>query len=81
MTKENLRKIAKEISTSRRKKGTHGKGKGKHKLILSKESEDEEEVLATTVDILDDAKRKSYQLRPNSSSFLNQEQSKVGLKR
>ena len=51
MTKENLRKIAKEIAASRKKKGTQGKGKGKRKLILL-ESEDEEELLATTVDIL-----------------------------
>ena len=35
MTKENLNKIAKEISTSRKKKGTWAKGKGKGKLILA----------------------------------------------
>ena len=29
MIKENLRKIAKEIETSRKKKGTQGKSKGK----------------------------------------------------
>ena len=50
-----MRKIAKEISTSRKKKGTQEKGKGKPKLILSEESEDEEELLATIVDILEDA--------------------------
>ena len=55
MTKENLKKIAKEISTSRKKKGTHAKGKGKHKLILSEESEYEEELLSTAADILEDA--------------------------
>ena len=48
MTRENLKKIAKEISTSRKKKGTQEKGKGKRKLILSK-SEYEQELLATTV--------------------------------
>ena len=55
MTKENLKKIAKEISTSRKKKGTQEKGKGKHKLILPEESKDEEELLATATDILEDA--------------------------
>ena len=55
MTKENLRKIAKEISTSRKNKGTHGKGNGKRKLILSKESKDEEEQLDIATNILEDA--------------------------
>ena len=55
MTKENLKKIAKEILTSMKKKGTQAKGNGKCKLILSYESEDEEELLATTADILEDA--------------------------
>ena len=55
MTKENLKIIAKEISTSRKKKGTQAQGKGERKLILSEELEDEEELLATAADILDDA--------------------------
>ena len=42
MTKENLNKIAKEISTSIKKKGNQEKGKGKCKIILSEESEYEE---------------------------------------
>ena len=54
MTKENLRKISKEISTSRKKKGTQGKSKGKHKLILSEESEDEEELFSIFANILED---------------------------
>ena len=54
MTKENLRKIAKEIATSRKKKAIQEKGKGKHKIVLS-ESEDEEEMLATAIDIIEDA--------------------------
>ena len=57
MTKENLRKIAKEISTSRKKKGTQGKGKGKHKLILLEESKDKEELIATITNILEDASK------------------------
>ena len=55
MIKENLRKIDKEIATSRKKIGTQGKGKGKHKFILSEELDDEEELLDTIVDILEDA--------------------------
>ena len=55
MKKENLNRIAKEISTSRKNKGTQEQGKGKCKLILSEESEDEEELLATTANILEDA--------------------------
>ena len=53
MTKENLRKIAKEITTSRKRKEIQEKGKGKSKLILSG-SEDEEEILDTIVDIIED---------------------------
>ena len=41
MTKENLRKIAKEVAASRKRKALQEKGKGKHTLILSK-LEDEE---------------------------------------
>ena len=41
MTKENLRKIAKEIAASRKKKAMKGKRKGKRRILLS-ESKDEE---------------------------------------
>ena len=54
MTKENLRKIAKEVVASRKRKAIEEKGKGNRKLILS-ESEDEEELLVTAVDIIEDA--------------------------
>ena len=53
VTKEKVKKLAKEIAAMR-KKATETKGKGKHKLILS-DLEDEEELLATTVDIIEDA--------------------------
>ena len=53
MTKENLKKITKEIAVSRKMKTNQGKGKGKCQLILS-ESEDEEEILATSIDIIED---------------------------
>ena len=55
MTKQNLKRIAQEISTSRKKQGSQAQGKGKCKLILLEESEDEKELLATAVDILEDA--------------------------
>ena len=70
MTKENLKKIAKEISTSRKKKGTQGKGKGKHKLILSEDSEDEEELLATAADILEDAEKNKVLVETQSKQFV-----------
>ena len=41
MTKENLRKIAKEVATSKKRKALQEQGKGKCKIIHS-ESEDEE---------------------------------------
>ena len=55
MTKENLKKIAKEISISRKKKGTREKGKGKCKIILSEESKYQEELLSIVFNILEDA--------------------------
>ena len=54
MTKENLRKIVKETTASRKKKAIQEKGKGKRWILLY-ESEDEEELFATTVDIIEDA--------------------------
>ena len=70
MTKENLRKIAKEVATSRKKKGTQGKGKGKHKIILSEESEDEEELLATAADILEDAEKNRVSVETHFKHFV-----------
>ena len=52
ITKEKVKNLAKEIAVVR-KKATETKGKGKRNLILS-ESEDEEELLATVVDIIED---------------------------
>ena len=54
MTKENLRKIAKEVATSRKRKALQEARKGKCKPILS-ELEYEEELLETTLDIIEDA--------------------------
>ena len=55
MTKDNLKRIAQEISTSRKNQGTQAQVKGKRKIILQEESEDEYELLSTTADILEDA--------------------------
>ena len=52
MTKENLRKIGKEVAASRKRKALQELGKGKRKLIIS-ESEDEEELLVAVVDIIE----------------------------
>ena len=53
ITKEKIKNLSKEIAATR-KKETETKGNGKHKLILS-DSEDEEETLATAIDIREDA--------------------------
>ena len=70
MTKENLRKIAKEISTSRRNKGTQGKGKGKHKLILSEESKYEEELFSTIANILEDVATNKVSVETQFKQFV-----------
>ena len=69
MTKENLRKIAKEIAASRKKKANQEKGKGKRKLILS-ESEDEEELLATIVDIIKDVAANKISVKTQFKQFV-----------
>ena len=69
MTKENLRKIAKEIAVSR-KKSSREKGKGKRKLILS-ESEDEEELLATAVDIIKDVAANKISVETQFKRFVD----------
>ena len=57
VTKENITKLSKEIATSRKRKKTQEQeqGKGKHKLIIPESSEDEEELAATALDIIEDA--------------------------
>ena len=52
ITKDKIKKLAKEIAAAR-KKATQEKGKGKCKLILS-ESEDEDKLVATVVNIIED---------------------------
>ena len=54
MTKENLRKITKEVAASRKRKALQEKWKGKRNLILL-ESEDEEKLLVTGLNIIEDA--------------------------
>ena len=52
ITKDKIRKLAKEIAAVR-KKATQEKGKGKHKIILS-ESENEDELVAMAIHIIED---------------------------
>ena len=54
VTKENIRKLSKEIEASRKRKRTQEQeqGKGKHKLIITESSEYEEELAATACDII-----------------------------
>ena len=57
VTKETITKLSKEIVASRERKRTQQQqqGKGKRKLIFAKYSEDEKELVATTLDIIEDA--------------------------
>ena len=70
MTKENLKRIANEISTSRKKKGSQAQGKGKRKLILPEESEDEEELLVIAADILEDASMNKVSVKTQFKQFI-----------
>ena len=57
VTKENIRKLSKEIAASRKRKRTQEQeqGKGKRKLIIAESSEDEEELAAIAYDIIEDS--------------------------
>ena len=57
VTKGIIRKISKEIAAARNKIKTQEQqqGKGKHKLIITESSEDDDELAATTLDIIEDA--------------------------
>ena len=68
ITKEKIKKLAKEISAVR-KKATETKGKGKRKLILS-DSEDEEELLATDVDIIEDVVANKVPVKTQFQKFV-----------
>ena len=68
--KRKPKKIAKEITASRKRKAIHEKGKGKRKLILS-ESEDEEELLDTIVDIIEDATTNKILVDTQFKRFIN----------
>ena len=74
MTKENLKKIAHKISTSRKKKESQAQGKGKHKIILPKESENEQELLASVVDILEDASINKVYVKTQFKHFIELEE-------
>ena len=70
MTKENLRKITKEVAASRKRKAMQEKGKGKHQLLLSK-LEDEEELLATAVDIIEDETENKCSVETQFKGFID----------
>ena len=56
ITKEIIRKLSKEIAAARKRQRTQQpQGKGKHKLLLPESSDDEEELGATAIDIIEDA--------------------------
>ena len=57
ITKENICKLSKEIANSRKRRQIQEQkqGKGKCKLIIAESSKDEDELAATTVDIIEDA--------------------------
>ena len=70
MTKENLKRIAHEISTSSKKKGSQEQGKGKRKLILPEESKDEEELLAIGAEILEDVALNKVSIETQFNQFI-----------
>ena len=55
ITKNIIRKLSKEIAATRKKIRTQQRqqGKGKRKLIIAESSDDEEELGATTIDIIE----------------------------
>ena len=55
VTKEIITKLSKEIAATRKRKRTQPQGKGKHKIIIPESSDDDEEVEAMTLDIIEDA--------------------------
>ena len=70
MTKENLNKITKEIAASRKRKTNQGKGKGKCQLILS-ESEDKEELLAISINIIENAAANKISVETQFKQFVD----------
>ena len=70
MRKENLRKITKEVAASRKRKEIQEKRKGKHKLILS-ELEDEEKILVTIIDIIEDVIANKVSVETQFKRFVN----------
>ena len=66
MTKENLKKIA----AARKKKTNQEKRKGKRKLILS-ESEDEKDILATIVDIIEETAANKISVETQFKRFVD----------
>ena len=68
ITKDKIRKLAREIAATR-KKETQEKGKGKRKLILS-ELEDEDELVATAIDIIEDVVVRKFLVESQFKCFV-----------
>ena len=64
--------MAKEIAAARKRLRAQKvqQGKGKRKLILAESSDDEEELLATTVDIVEDANANKIPVETQFQRFL-----------
>ena len=71
-TKENITKLLKEIAASRKRKRTQQEqqGKGKRKLIIAKSLEDEEELAAMTIDIIEDATTNKVPVKTQFQRFV-----------
>ena len=76
LTKENIRKLLKEIAASRKRKRIQEqeKGKGKRKIIITESSKYEDELAATAVDIIEDAVANKIRWKHSSINLLKWEQ-------
>ena len=54
VTKEIITKLSKDIVATRKRERIQPQGKGKRKLIIPESSDDDEELAATTLDIIED---------------------------
>ena len=70
MKKKNIQKLSMEISKAWKKKSTPVKGKWKHRLILSEESDDEDELHARASKILEDATKIKISVKDPSKKFI-----------
>ena len=73
VTKGIIRKLANEIAAARNKLKTQEqqKGKGRCKLIISESSDDEEELEATALDIIEDATTNKVPVETQFQNFVD----------